>query len=77
MSGGEEHEVVTAAEVRDHLTKLQAERALAHDTGLAEVATYMNELDEEIDFCRRLYVVAAVTEIATLRVELSGGPLVG
>jgi hypothetical protein len=67
---------MTAAEVRGHLVKLQAERALALDTGVAGVAAYMAELDEEIEFYRQLYVVSAVTEIATLRAELSG-PLVG
>jgi hypothetical protein len=32
----------------------------------------MADLDAEIAFCRELYVTAAVTEIATLRAELSG-----
>jgi hypothetical protein len=63
---------VTAAEVRGHLFKLEAERALALDNGLGEVTTYMAELDEEIEYCRQLYVMYAVTEIATLRAELSG-----
>jgi hypothetical protein len=36
----------------------------------------MADLEEEIDYRRRLYVAAAVTEIATLRAELSG-PQVG
>lgn len=63
---------MTAAEVRGHLIKLEAERALALDNGLGEVATYMAELDEEIEYCRQLYVISAVTEIATLRAEISG-----
>jgi hypothetical protein len=63
---------ITAAEVRGHLFKLQAERALALDTGLGEVATYMAEIDEEIELCRQLYVISAVTEIAILRAEMSG-----
>jgi hypothetical protein len=67
---------VTAAEVRSHLVKLEAERALALDTGVAEVAHYRADLDEEIELCRQLYVASAVTEIATLRAELSG-PLTG
>jgi hypothetical protein len=66
----------TAAEVRTHLVKLEAERALAIDTGVAEVGIYMAELEEEIEYARELYVVYAVTEIATLRAELSG-PLIG
>jgi hypothetical protein len=68
---------MTAAEVRSHLVKLEAERALALTTGLGEVATYMRELEEEIGICQRVYVTAAVTEIATLRAELSGGPQLG
>jgi hypothetical protein len=62
----------TAIEVRDHLTQLQAERALALTTDLAEVRSYMADLDEEIEVTRRLYTVSAVTEIATLRAELFG-----
>ena len=62
---------MTAAEMRSHLVKLEAERALALTTGLAEVATYMRELEEEIEVVRNVYVTAAVTEIATLRAELS------
>jgi hypothetical protein len=63
---------MTAAEVRNHLARLDAERSLAVQTGVAEVAPYMADLDEEIAFCRELYVVTAVTEIATLRAELFG-----
>jgi hypothetical protein len=66
-----EEPLATAADIRRHLFQLQAERALALDSGLAEVATYMGELDEEIAISRRLYVVSAVTEIAKLRAELS------
>jgi hypothetical protein len=62
----------TAAEIRGHLTQLQAERALALSTGMAEVDAYMADLDEEIEATRQLYVSAAVTEIATLRAELFG-----
>ena len=63
---------VTAIEVRDHLIQLQAERALALTTELAEVRAYMADLDEEIEVTRRLYTTSAVTEIATLRAELFG-----
>jgi predicted phage gp36 major capsid-like protein len=62
----------SAIEVRDHLTQLQAERALAQSTKLSEVGSYMADLDEEIEITRRLYTVSAVTEIATLRAELFG-----
>jgi DNA-binding GntR family transcriptional regulator len=63
---------MTAAEVREYLATLEAERALALETGVAAVASYMADLDEEIRFCRELYVASAVTEIATLRAELAG-----
>ena len=64
---------MTAAEVRSELVKLEAERALAHTTGLAEVRTYMDELEEQIELIRKVYEISAVTEIATLRAELSTG----
>jgi hypothetical protein len=62
----------TAIEVRDHLTQLEAERALALTTELSGVRSYMADLDEEIEITRRLYTVSAITEIATLRAELFG-----
>jgi hypothetical protein len=61
-----------AAEVRRYLLRLQAERALALDTGVAKAALYMSDIDEEIELCREVYVASAVTEIATLRAEISG-----
>jgi hypothetical protein len=70
-----QHSELTAVEVRNHLAALEAERALAIDTGVAEVAAYMADLDEEIEHCRQLYVAQAVTEIATLRAEMSGPQL--
>ena len=63
---------MTAAELRGHLLKLQAERALAVETGVAEAALYTADLDEEIELSREIYVASAVTEIATLRAEISG-----
>ena len=67
---------ITTIELRGHVAQLEAERALAQLNGLGGVAAYMADLEEEIDYRRRLYVAAAVTEIATLRDELSG-PQVG
>jgi hypothetical protein len=67
---------VTAAEVRDYLSTLEAERALAVDTGVADIAPYRANLDKEIVLCRHLYAIVAVTEIATLRAEVDG-PLNG
>ena len=63
---------ITAAEARSHLIRLQAERALAVDSGLEHVGLYMDDLDEEIAVCRELYTWRGVTEIATLRAELFG-----
>jgi hypothetical protein len=65
-----------AIEIRSHLLELQAERALASIEGLAVNSAYMADLDEEIEATTSAYVGAAVTEIATLRAELSG-PQVG
>jgi hypothetical protein len=62
--------------IQSQLRALEAERALAALEGLAANATYMTNLAGEIRFARDAYVGAAVTEIATLRAELSG-PQVG
>jgi hypothetical protein len=67
---------VTAAEAREHITELEAERALARMTGIADIETYMTDLDAELEIWRRMYDISAVTEIATLRAELFG-PQVG
>jgi hypothetical protein len=63
---------MTAAELRTHLVELEAERSLALMSGLSEVHSYMDDLAEELETCRELYIGSAVTEIATLRAELSG-----
>jgi hypothetical protein len=63
---------MTAPEARSHLTQLEAERALAHTTGLGAVPAYMADLEDEIEAWRSVYVAAAVTEIASLRGELFG-----
>jgi hypothetical protein len=59
-----------------HLQELQAERALASIEGLSNDSAYMDDLDEEIAATHSAYVGAAVTEIASLRAQLSG-PQVG
>jgi hypothetical protein len=64
---------ITAIEARSHLVELEAERALAIDSGIGRVDAYMADLDEEIEAWRQLYVVSAVTEIAILRRELERG----
>ena len=64
--------IQTAADVRERLQLLFAERALATVEGLSGNVHYMSDLDDEIAATRAAYVGAAVTEIATLRAELSG-----
>ena len=48
---------------------------LASLHGLASDPAYMDDLSDEIDATRHAYLGAAVTEIATLRGELSGALL--
>ena len=67
---------MTAIKMQHHLQDLEAERALASIEGLAEDPAYMDDLREEIEVTRNAYVVAAVTEIAAVRADLSG-PLSG
>ena len=63
---------LSAIEVHSRLLELQAERTLASIEGLDVKSAYMAALDGEIDATTSAYVGAAVTEIATLRAELSG-----
>jgi hypothetical protein len=67
---------MTAAEIRAQLADLEAEHRLASVSGLTEVDSYVDDLNWELVACRELYIGTAVTEIATLRAELSG-PLLG
>ena len=62
----------SAAGVREQLQNLLVERALANVEGLTASALYMADLEDEIAATRTAYVGAAITEIATLRGELSG-----
>lgn len=63
---------MTAIDIQDHLQELEAERALASTEDLESNSIYMEHLADEISAARHAYVGAAVTEIATLRAELSG-----
>jgi hypothetical protein len=63
---------MTATDARERLELLHAERALALASGLDGNRTYLDDIDEEITGVRDAYVGLAVTEIATLRAELSG-----
>ena len=66
----------SAIEMKNHLTELRAERAVAQFEGLSAGSAYIEDLDEEIAEVTHAYVRAAITEIALLRAELSG-PLLG
>ena len=63
---------MTAYEIHHQLLELKAERALAEETGVASIASYMEDLERDIARSQAAYVGAAVTEIATFRGELSG-----
>jgi hypothetical protein len=67
---------MSAFELRTQLIELHAERALAHETGVAAIESYMDDLQRDIDRSEAAYVGAAVTEIASFRAQLSG-PLYG
>ena len=64
-----------AIEMQSQLRELESERALASIEGLQSNSAYMADLDGQIAATRNAYVGAAVTEIATLRAELSGPQL--
>lgn len=65
-----------ATDLKSHIHELESERILASLHGLTNDTAYMADLTDEITVTRHAYVSAAVTEIATLRAELSG-PQVG
>jgi hypothetical protein len=66
----------TAHNILEQLRELYLERALAKVNGLDSDRPCMADLERDIVDHRRAAVGAAVTEIATLRAELSG-PLHG
>jgi hypothetical protein len=67
---------MTATDARMQLLRLTAELHDARDVGLADNATYMDRLQADISDVQAAYVGLAVTEIATLRAQLSG-PQIG
>jgi hypothetical protein len=67
--------LTTATDARLELQRMQAERLDAADAGLADNPLYMTELETDIEATRATYVGLAVTEIASLRGELSGRQL--
>jgi hypothetical protein len=65
-----------AADLGTRLHLLLLERSLADLEGLTAHARYRADLEGEISATRSAYVGAAVTELASLRAQLSG-PLHG
>jgi hypothetical protein len=60
------------AELQERIARLESERALAALTGLTDDAAYMADLQADIVAASAAYVGVAVTEIASLRGQLSG-----
>jgi hypothetical protein len=67
---------MTATDARIQLQRLEAEKLDAVEAGLGENALYMDDLHNDIAASRALYIGLAMTEIATLRAQISG-PQVG
>ena len=63
---------MTATDARQQLHRLQVERLDAVDAGLGTNELYMADLESDIAASRTAYVALAVTEIASLRAQLSG-----
>ena len=63
---------MSAFELHTQLRELHAERHLAEETGVARIGSYMADLERDIARSHAAFVGAAVTEIATLRGQLSG-----
>jgi hypothetical protein len=63
---------MTAVELRLHLHRLKAERLDAADAGLLGIPAYRADLDRDLAETTDAYVGLAVTELATLRAEVSG-----
>jgi hypothetical protein len=63
---------MSAFELRTQLLELHAERALAEETGVARIGSYMADLERDIQRSHAAYVGAAVTELASFRAQLSG-----
>jgi hypothetical protein len=65
---------MSAADLHNQIRELESERIQASLEGIIDAA-YLTDLTDEIGATRHAYVGAAVTEIATLRAELSGPQL--
>jgi len=67
---------MSAYDLHNQLLELHAERALAEETGVAKIGSYMEDLKRDMERAHAAFVGAAVTEIASFRAQLSG-PQVG
>jgi hypothetical protein len=63
---------MSATDLHNQLLELHAECALAQETGVAGIASYMADLERDIARSHAAFVGAAVTEIASFRGQLSG-----
>ena len=63
---------MTSADALHALQRLLAERSTALATGLNRDLVYMDDLESDVEAARDVFTGLAVTEIATLRGELSG-----
>ena len=63
---------MSAHDLHNQLLELRAERALAEETGVAQIRSYMDDLERDIARSHAAFVGAAVTEIASFRAQLSG-----
>ena len=68
----EEDPMITATDAHRELMRLTAERLDVREIAQDLDASYLTELDCEIDECRLTYQLLALTEIASLRAELFG-----
>jgi hypothetical protein len=66
---------MSALELRDHLLLLRAESAAAVLEGASALASYHDDLQEEIRTTEEAYTCAVLTEIATFRAEIDGPQL--
>ena len=63
---------MSAYDLHNQLLELHAERALAQETGVAKIGSYMDDLKRDMARAHAAFVGAAVTELATFRGELNG-----
>jgi len=63
---------MSAFEIHNQLLELHAERALANETGVSGIRSYMDDLERDIARSHAAFIGAAVTEIASFRAQLSG-----